>query len=102
VNHTQIHLCLNVDGAIREARDKVRRRAKGDSYANFDNGIPMSWAQFEKALMIEKNKGHDVIPMDRGCANPCTRAHLGCTGFVYSDKGETSGCPGHRPDGAAA
>ncbi|WP_211243026.1 hypothetical protein [Sinimarinibacterium sp. CAU 1509] len=42
-------------------------------------------------LLSEHANGHEVIPVDAGCGNPCTRAADGCTGFQYDGKG----CPGH-------
>lgn len=94
---TTHRLCLGVSGALREATAKGKRNPRALSYANDDAGRAMTWREFEAMLKIERNKGHEVIPMDEGCRpDPCTRKHLGCIGFMYT--GERTGCPGHKQE----
>lgn len=79
-------MCLSVRGGINMLQAK-RRNAK--TYMTDNNGRPLSRDEALNELMNELAKGREVIPMGKGCGNPC--AYASCNGFDY--KG--GGCPGH-------
>lgn len=93
----RLYMCMSVEGALRDALSRHPRKL---SYATGDDGKRFTFREFADELIAELRKGHDVIPTQPGCGNPCARAHLGCTGFVYASKGdEPHGCPGYSvPD----
>lgn len=87
------YISLNVRAAIRQHAD----RAPGaQSYATDGNGTALTNHQFVNVLMDELAKGHEVIPMNDRCGNPCPR---GCSGFNYAAGG---GCPGVTSDAEAS
>lgn len=89
----RIYLCMDVQGALRDALSRSPRKL---SYATDNDGKKLTYSEFADGLIAELRAGNDVIPMDSGCGNPCTRAHLGCTGFVFASVGDAPhGCPGH-------
>lgn len=97
------HICMSVKGALRNNAHLFKGRRRHEDSGCTLNGEPLSWEQYEKALLIERNKGRDVIPMDPACANPCSRANLGCKGFRYTaDEMGGHGCPGYEIDEALA
>jgi hypothetical protein len=84
-----IHVCMNARGLVRHLRS-LRKNAR--TGLQDDEGRPLSREAAIDAVIDEIAKGHETLPMG-GCANPCPRAHLGCTGFDY---GENGGCPGYE------
>lgn len=94
VTERTLHLCMGVRGGIQR---HSRLPPEGTSYAKDRSGRVMTNAEFVVVLMDELAKGHEVIPMSEGCGNPCSRSHLGCSGFNYAAGG---GCPGYvQPEG---
>lgn len=91
------YMNMSVRGAIRNTMG-LRKNAK--TYMTDDKGRPLSRDEAVSALMDELAKGRDVIPLESTCGNPCQRAHLGCTGFLYKDAAAGKrGCPGYpTPD----
>ncbi len=99
----RMSMCLSIDGALREADERIRRRSRTTSYATDDSGRYLTWREFRASLLIERNKGREVLPMGAGCGDPCAHAEKGCTGFLYADKDGKHGCPGYViPDDAAS
>lgn len=87
---TRYYMCLSVRGAI---SDLHRRRSKKPTEYRDDNGRPLYRNEAIDALMDELAKGHEVIPMHKGCGNPCKNS-CKCAGFDYKD----GGCPGYPID----
>jgi hypothetical protein len=81
---TTAYLCLNVRGAL---RNMTKREKRG--MFKHDDGRTMTADEADNALMDELVKGHEVIPMNTECGNPCRYAS--CSGFDFSG----GGCPGH-------
>lgn len=54
-----------------------------------DEGRTLSPEEARDHLMDELAAGHEKIPCDARCGNPCQEP--GCAGFDY---GENGGCPG--------
>jgi len=99
----RMSICLSIDGALREADERIRRRSRTTSYATDDNGRYLTWREFRALLLIERNKGREVLPMGEGCGDPCDHAAKGCAGFAYVEKDGKYGCPGYViPDDATA
>jgi len=90
----RMSMCLSIEGALREAEDSIRRRKRGMSYAT-DSGRPLTWREFRAMLLIEQNKGREVLPMGDLCGDPCGHADKGCAGFLYRDRDGKHGCPGY-------
>ena len=70
------HLCMNIDGAIRNMTDAELR-----GMFQFKDGTRMTPHQARQTLKIEKQKGHRVIPLSE------------CDNFDYQ-----RGCLGHDDD----
>ena len=87
----RLYMCLSVRGAI---RDLQRRRSKKPTEYRNDAGRNMYRDEAINALMDELVQGHEVIPMHKGCGNPCKNS-CQCKGFDY---GENGGCPGYPLD----
>jgi len=83
-----VYMCMSVRGGIRNLQ-ALRKNAR--TYMTDDHGRVLSRDEAINAMMDELAKGHETIPMGPQCANPCTNADKGCTGFDY---GEHGGCPG--------
>lgn len=84
----RLYMCLSVRGAI---LDLQKRRSKKLTEYLSDDGRPLYKDEAINALMDELVKGHEVIPMNNGCGNPCKNS-CKCAGFDY---GEHGGCPGY-------
>lgn len=82
----QLHMCLDVRGALKTL---MKSRAKRSAFTD-TGGQPMTRMQAIDGLMDELSKGHEVVPMHKGCDSPC-RNSAKCKGFDF--KG--GGCPGH-------
>lgn len=82
-----VHMCLCVRGALKQLNAS---RAKKSCF-NDDHGRPLSRLEAIDGLLDELTKGHETIPMHKGCANPCKNSAK-CKGFDYGPEG---GCPGH-------
>ncbi|TJZ75615.1 hypothetical protein [Chitiniphilus eburneus] len=93
--HQRSYMFLCVRGAIRDLQG--RRRSKKHTGYTDDQGRPLNRDQAIDALMDELAKGHEVIPMHKGCGNPCRNSNA-CAGFDYKD----GGCPGYPVDAAEA
>lgn len=87
---TRSYMYLSVRGAI---SDLQRRRSKKLTEYRDDNGRQLSRDEAIEALFDELAQGHEVIPMAKGCGNPC-RNSCKCAGFDYKD----GGCPGYKLD----
>ncbi|MFA5900541.1 MAG: hypothetical protein WC829_15685 [Hyphomicrobium sp.] len=87
---THVSMCLCVRGAIRNLQ---AQRSKKTGFLH-DDGRPMNKGEAINALMDELVKGHETIPMNPLCGNPCQNSPL-CKGF---DFGERGGCPGYEAD----
>lgn len=85
---TTTTMCMSVRGGIRMLQAK-RRNAK-TYMTDSSTGKPLSRDEAINELMDELSKGHEVIPMNSNCGNPC--AYASCPGFNY---GENGGCGGH-------
>ena len=88
---TRTYMCLSVRGAI---NDLQRRRSRKSTEYRDDTGRALYREEAIDALMDELAKGREVIPMHKGCGNPCKNS-CQCKGFDYKDGG---GCPGHPID----
>lgn len=84
---TRTCMCLNVRGGIRE----LHSQRSNETFYSDDDGRPLNKAQAIDALMDELAKGHEVIPMNTKCGNPCQNSPL-CKGFNF---GKGGGCPGY-------
>lgn len=87
---TSVSMCVDVRGAINNIQ---RSRSKKTGLCHND-GRPMTKGEAVNALMDELAKGHEVIPMNPKCGNPCQNSPL-CKGF---DHGKEGGCPGYPVD----
>ena len=87
---TAFFMHLSVRGALGQLQ---RSRAKKSAFQD-DNGRPMSRLDAIDGLMDELAKGHECLPMNKGCGAPCKNSPL-CRGFDY---GKDGGCPGHPVD----
>ena len=87
---TAYHLSLCVRGALKQLNAS---RAKKSAFTD-DQGRPMTRLQAIDGLMDELAKGHESMPMHKGCSNPCKNSPK-CKGFDYGAQG---GCPGHPVD----
>jgi hypothetical protein len=85
---------LSVRGGIRMIQGDRSRY----TWLNHDDGRPMTKDEGINALMDELAKGHEVIPMNTKCGNPCQNSPQ-CAGFDYSANG---GCPGYEVETPAA
>ena len=85
-----MHLCVR--GALNQLH---RSRAKKSAFTD-DHGRPMTRLEAIDGLMDELSKGHECMPMSKGCGNPCKNSAL-CAGFDY---GKDGGCPGHPSNSA--
>jgi hypothetical protein len=47
------------------------------------------------ACIDEISKGHEVLPMSKGCGNPCENSPK-CPGFCF----KKDGCPGYEIEAA--
>lgn len=83
----RVSMSVNVRGSLKSL---LRSRAK-NSYFSDDDGKPMTRLQAIDCLMDELAKGHECIPADGRCGNPCKKSSK-CRGFDYSNGG---GCPGY-------
>ena len=88
---TRYHMCMSVRGAI---RDLQSRRSKKPTEYRDDTGRPLYREEAINALMDELAQGREVIPMHKGCGNPCKNS-CKCAGFDYAKGG---GCPGYPID----
>lgn len=84
---TMVSMCLDVRGAINNI---LRSRSKRTGFQHSD-GRSMTRDEAVMALIDELAKGHEVIPMNPKCGNPCQNSPL-CKGF---DHGKDGGCPGY-------
>lgn len=91
---TTTYMCLSVRGAINHLQTT---NPKNSGFQDLD-GRPMSRTEALDAFMDELVQGHEVIPMNQKCDNPCKNS-TGCAGFDY---GKGGGCPGHPTMGGAA
>lgn len=97
----RLYMCVNVRGLICHLRS-LRKNQR--THLTDDNGRPLSREQAIDALMDEIASGHEVIPMNKGCGNPCENSP-NCAGFCFKE----GGCPGYEaedtetaePDGGA-
>lgn len=80
-------LRMNVRGGIRNLQAQRGKK----TYMTDATGRPLNKDEAIDALMDELAKGHEVIPMNEGCGNPC-RNSCSCPGFDYKD----GGCPGYE------
>jgi hypothetical protein len=80
-------MCMNVRGGIRELQ---KQRSQKTFYTD-DAGRPLSKPEAIDALMDELAQGHELMPMNPKCGNPCENSPL-CKGFDY---GKGGGCPGY-------
>lgn len=83
----RFHMCVSVRGAIRNLRNQ--RGAESGFYRPDDSEL--TCAEAFDVLMDELAKGHEVIPMNAKCNNPCEN-NPNCKGFDFSAGG---GCPGY-------
>lgn len=91
----RMHISVRVRGSL---QDLLRSRAKG-SYYESDDGKPLTRLQAIDFLVDELAKGHECIPANSSCGNPCKNSST-CKGFDYSKDG---GCPGYPiEEGGAA
>ena len=81
-------MCMSVRGAIAT----IRNSRGEDTFLQQDDGTPLLRNEALQFLNLELAKGHNVIPVNDGCDNPCTRK--GCAGFNFSE----GGCPGYDVD----
>lgn len=81
---TRIHLALHV-------RDYLDTAPYPEGYENLLKGQDAAGAF--ACLLLEKHRGHTVIPMSAACSpsTSCTHREQGCTGFDYTG----GGCPGY-------
>ena len=84
---TSFYMHLDVRGALNNMQ---RSRAKKSAFTD-DQGRPITRLEAIDGLMDELAKGHECMPMSKGCGKPCKNSPL-CTGFDY---GENGGCPGY-------
>lgn len=77
VKSQRTHLCIDIRGALRNARNLV------GSVKN-DEGRKLTLHEIEEWLMDELSKGRRVLPMGKPCE-----------GFDYQE-----GCPGHEGPGS--
>lgn len=82
-----MYMCLNVRGGIKSLQTQRGKK----TYMTDSTGRPLSKAEAIDALMDELAKGHEVIPMNSKCGNPCKQSDT-CAGFDH--KG--GGCPGYE------
>lgn len=71
-----------------------QRRAFPGGFANLlrgGDGTALSPAEAATFFVVEKARGHAVIPVSAQCGKPCEHADRGCKGFDYSG----NGCPGY-------
>lgn len=82
----KVYMCLSVRGFLRNC--KFPKDYRG--VFKHDDGRSMEPEEARQTLLDELAKGHEVIPMDAGCGNPCSRK--GCKGFDFAAR--MGGCPG--------
>ena len=80
----KISLCLCVRGFLKNAKFPSHYRQMFK-----EGGRTLSPEEARDFLMDELAKGHEKIPCEARCGNPCQET--GCEGFDY---GEHGGCPG--------
>ena len=86
------HMCINVRGLISHLRG-MRKNQK--THLTGDDGKPLSRDAAIDACIDEISKGHEVLPMSKGCGNPCENSPK-CPGFCF----KKDGCPGYEIEAA--
>ena len=86
----RISISLNVRYYLNNAKFPI-------DYENFlrdDKGQSLKPAQARNRLYDALKQGHEVIPYNPNCGNPCKNQSRGCAGFDYTG----GGCPGYSID----
>lgn len=86
-----VSLCIDL-------RAYYRQRAFPSGFENLlmgSDGTALSAVEAVAYLVIERARGHAVIPVSASCGKPCEHAHQGCKGFDHTG----GGCPGYYPGG---
>lgn len=55
------------------------------------DGTPLSPVEAASFLVLERARGHVVIPASAQCGKPCQHADSGCKGYDHAG----GGCPGY-------
>lgn len=82
-----MYMCMSVRGGIKSLQSQRGKK----TYMTDGAGRSLSKPEAINALMDELAKGHEVIPMNGKCGNPCKQS-CACVGFDYAG----GGCPGYE------